>query len=163
MNRSAWLSECNKYRYTLSRTWKDDGVLYAYFGINPSTADANIDDATVKKWIGFTERNGGRGFMVGNVFAYRATNVKELADVSDPVGGSGNYTHLKNIISRADVLVPCWGNTKKVPERLRGEIESLVMLIQDSNKPVKVFGWTKSNDPKHPLMLPYSTKLIQIN
>ena len=163
MNRSAWLSECNKYRYTLNRTWKDDGVLYAYFGINPSTADANIDDATVKKWIGFSERNGGKGFVVGNVFAYRATNVKELADVYDPVGGVGNYTHIKNIIARADVLVPCWGNTKKVPKRLRGEIESLKDMILDSNKPVKVFGWTKSNDPKHPLMLPYSTQLIQIN
>ena len=163
MNRSAWLSECNKYRYTLTRTWNDCGLLYAYFGINPSTADANIDDATVKRWIGFTGRNRGKGFVVGNVFAYRATNVKELADVYDPVGGNSNYTHLKNIISDADVLVPCWGNTKKVPERLRGEIESLKDIILDSNKPVKVFGWTKSNDPKHPLMLPYSTQLIQIN
>lgn len=159
MKRSAWLSECEKYRYTLSRTWKEDGPLFAYFGINPSTADADIDDATVKKWIGFTERNGGRGFIVGNAFAYRSTDVKELAKCNDPVG-EANLSHLANIIRKADILVPCWGNTSKVPGHLRHIISALKIELLESEKPVKVFGLTKAGDPKHPLMLGYNTVLV---
>jgi len=160
INRSALLSHCEKYRYTLSRSWKDEGLTFAYFGINPSTADANIDDATVKKWIGFTERNGGKGFIVGNAFAYRATDVKELANCQDPTGGSANLKHINSIIEKADILVPCWGSTNKVPARLRGLVSALLGVIRESGKPIKVFGWTKSDDPKHPLMLPYNTELI---
>lgn len=160
MNRSAWVSKCQKYRYTLSRTWKDDGLLFAFFGINPSTADASIDDQTVMKWVGFTERNGGRGFIVGNVFAYRATNVKELAECADPVGGDANLGHIQRIIDKADVLVPCWGNTTKVPKQLRHHFSALALNLLESGKPVKTFGRTKSGDPKHPLMLGYDTELV---
>jgi len=160
MKRSAWLSECEKYRYTLSRAWRDDGLLYAFFGINPSIADANIDDATVRKWIGFTDRNGGRGFIVGNVFAYRATDVKELAKCEDPVGGEANLGHINTIIKKADILVPCWGNTSKVSAPLRHNISSLMINLLESGKPIKIFGKTKSGDPKHPLMLGYSTPLV---
>ncbi len=160
MNRSAWLSECEKYRYTLSRTWRDDGVLYAFFGINPSTADANIDDATVRKWIGFTERNGGKGFIVGNVFAYRATDVKDLAKCEDPVGGKANLGHINTIIKKADILVPCWGNASKVPAPLKHNISALMLTLVESGKPIKIFGKTKSGDPKHPLMLGYDTPLV---
>jgi len=160
MDRSAWLSECQKYRYTLARTWRKKGLLFAYFGINPSTADANIDDATVKKWIGFTERNGGRGFIVGNVFSYRATNVKELAKCHNPTGGMANASHILTIIKKADVLVPCWGNASKVPAHLRHNISDLMSLLIESGKPIKIFGKTKSGDPRHPLMLSYNTPLI---
>ena len=160
MKRSAWLSECEKYRYTLSRTWRDDGLLFAYFGINPSTADANIDDQTVMKWIGFTERNGGKGFIVGNVFSYRTTNVKDLAKCDDPVGGEANLSHIKTLINKADVLVPCWGNTTKVPSQLRHHFSTLLLMLLGSGKPVKIFGRNKSGDPKHPMMLGYDTELV---
>ena len=160
MEKAAWLSGCEKYRYMLSRTWREDGLLYAYFGINPSTADANVDDATVRKWIGFTERNGGKGFLVGNAFAYRATDVKELAGCDDPVGGAANLGHIKALIGAADILVPCWGNTSKVPGPLRHNISALMLELLESGKPVKIFGRTKSGDPKHPLMLGYDTALV---
>ncbi len=134
-------------------------MLYAYFGVNPSTADANIDDQTITKLIGFTERNGGRGFIVGNVFAFRATDVKALKKARDPVGNDNNK-YLEEIISQADVLVPCWGNTKKVPVRLRDNFKTTMGKILNSGKVVKIFGRTVDQDPKHPLMLPYSTLII---
>ena len=86
MRKHAHLSDCKMYRYMLARQWGGEGLLYAFFGINPSTADAEVDDQTVKKWIGFAERNGGKGFIVGNVFAYRATDVNKLALCPYPVG-----------------------------------------------------------------------------
>ena len=151
---------CEKHRFHLEREWKGDGLLYAYFGVNPSTADAKIDDSTVKKWIGFTERNGGRGFLVGNVFSYRATNVRELSEPNiNPVGDANCY-HLTKIIQRADVLVPCWGNQTKVSPPLRSQFPLTINLLKSSGKPVKCFGKTKSGDPRHPLMLGYDTELI---
>jgi len=160
---SAILSDDLRYRYRLEREVLPDGFVIAYFGINPSTADATLDDSTVKKWIGFSERLGARKFIVGNVFAYRATDVGELADAYNPVG-SDNITHIENIIADADLLVPCWGNRGKVPKALRPQIDWLAARMsfetqKQEGKPVLVFGRTKSGDPLHPLMLPYATQL----
>ncbi len=90
------------------------GPVYAFFGVNPSTADASLDDATVRKWIGFCKRWGASRLIVGNVFAYRATDVRELTKVNDPHGPDIGV-HLRDFITEADILVPCWGNTTKVP------------------------------------------------
>ena len=74
---SAVISPCGQYRYRPERDVPMDGLTFAFFGVNPSTADATLDDATVRKWIGFTKVNGGRRLIVGNVFAVRSTDVHE--------------------------------------------------------------------------------------
>lgn len=155
---SAIISECGKYRHRLERTVGMDGPVYAFFGINPSTADATEDDATVRKWIGFTKTWGGSRFIVGNVFAYRATDVKALATVEDPFG-TGFASHITDIIAEADILVPCWGNTSKAPKRWRHAFDVALDAMVQSGKPVRHFGLTKAGDPMHPLMLGYDTKL----
>lgn len=156
---SAILSDCCQYRYRLEREVAESGKVFAYFGINPSTADATIDDQTVKKWKGFTLRNGGARFLVGNVFAYRATKVAELKSVGDPHGPE-NLRHILAIISEAEVLVPCWGNATKVPRSLRHCIGVLENRLFESGKPVLCFGHTTKGDPTHPQMLGYNTPLV---
>lgn len=156
--KSAILSECGRYRYRLERTVAAEGPVYAYFGVNPSTADASVDDATVRKWIGFTKAFGGRKFIVGNVFAYRATDVRQLSKVVDPKGVDTS-DHIAQIINDADILVPCWGNATKAPPALRGAFGALLRVLTLAGKPVMHFGLTKAGDPKHPLMLGYSTHL----
>lgn len=107
---TAILSECRLYRYKLSCDVNKAGDhVYAFFGVYPSIADESIDDQTVKKWIGFTNKNGGKGFLVGNVFAYRSTDVQELTKVTDPVGPD-NRRYINEIAQQADILVPCWGS-----------------------------------------------------
>ena len=102
---SAILSSCRKFRYRLTRDVNKSGkVTIAYFGINPSTADEKKDDPTVRRWRGFTERNNGVKFIIGNVFAFRATDVGELARAEDPVGPE-NMLHIDGIISEAPVLM----------------------------------------------------------
>ena len=159
MDKDAVISECGRYRHRLSRFWKDEGLVFGFFGVNPSTADASIDDATVRKWVGFTDRNGGKGFIVGNVFDFRATNVKELL-VPDMAASLVNEFYLREIIKDSDVLVPCWGNSSKVHKQLRRSFDDVMSLILSAGKPVMCFGLTKSGDPKHPLMLGYNTPLI---
>jgi hypothetical protein len=156
---SAIISCCGRYRYRLEREIGMDGRTFAYFGINPSTADAQLDDATVRKWIGFTKVNGGRRFIVGNAFAFRSTDVGALRYAENPVG-TRNASFIAKIIADADVLVPCWGDGTKVSEPLRKRLDELADRLLCSGKPVKVFGFTKSGDPKHPLMLGYDTPLI---
>lgn len=160
---SAIISPCGKYRYRLDRTVGMDGPVYAFFGINPSTADASLDDATVRKWIGFTKVWGGSRFIVGNVFAYRATDVRDLVDDPCPAFSIENQTHLKAISAEADILVPCWGNTQKAPAGKRHIFSAAMHLLIKTGKPIKVFGLTKSGDPMHPLMLGYSTQLQEFS
>ena len=156
---NAVISNCGMYRYRLDRTVSDSGPVFAFFGVNPSTADASDDDATVRKWRGFVDRWGGSRFIVGNAFAYRSTDVRQLASSTDAFGDLvGEY--ITNIINEADILVPCWGNTSKVPPSLRYAFGELMDALVSSGKPVKCFGRTASGDPRHPLMLGYSTPLV---
>lgn len=166
---SAVISPCGKYRYRLDRDmagfpWPGVGPepkVFAFFGVNPSTADASLDDATVRKWRGFTIRNGGSKFIVGNVFSYRATDVKVLGQLVDsvPLRGDDHHKYIHEIIAEADVLVPCWGGLAKMPKILRAYPSSLMGLLLKSGKPILHFGVTGCGQPKHPLMLGYDTPL----
>ncbi|HGM4965492.1 TPA: DUF1643 domain-containing protein [Pseudomonas putida] len=167
---SAVISDCQLYRYRLEREVCAEGKVFAYFGINPSTADAALDDPTVRKWRGFTLRNGGRRFIVGNIFALRATDVREVSFPNNlqaldaqgravPYRHAENSQHIRQIIAEADVLVPCWGSTAKITPRLRYCIGELLEVLLASGKPVMHLGLTKGGDPRHPLMLGYDTPL----
>lgn len=157
---SAVLSRCGLYRYRLERTVAMEGPVYAFFGINPSTADTSIDDATVRKWIGFAKRWGASRFIVGNVWPLRSTDVRALAtrprwlDV-----GRENQRHILEMAAEADVLVPCWGDRGKVPRAMHNELDEMLSLLHGTRKPLMHFGLTKGGDPKHPLMLGYDTPL----
>jgi hypothetical protein len=156
---SAVISPCGTWRWRLDRDVQEHGVVFAYFGVNGSTAGEAEEDQTTMKWRGFTLRNGGRKYIAGNPFGFRATDVRDLAKAPDPVGPD-NARHLAEIIAEADILVPCWGNRAKVPERLRHHLFSLKRQLFAADKPVKIFGLTASGDPKHPLMLGYDTPLV---
>jgi hypothetical protein len=158
---SAVISPCGLYRYRLDRAVGMDGPAYAFFGINPSTADASVDDATVRKWIGFTKRWGGSRFIVGNVSAYRAADVKKLATIPKwQHVDRENTEHIVQMACEADILVPCWGDRAKVPRSMHDSIDELLRLLRNVGRPVMHFGLTKGGDPKHPLMLGYDTPLV---
>jgi hypothetical protein len=157
----AVISACARYRYRLEREIGSSGPVFAFFGVNPSTADATVDDHTVRKWKGFTKAWGGSRFIVGKVFAFRATAVGELARVQDPVGPD-NDRHLDAIAREADILVPCWGKRDKAPKAMHPRFDLILQRLVASGKLVLCLGVTRGGDPLHPLALPYSTPLIQI-
>lgn len=160
MHGSAVISPCGLFRYRVDRYLSDAPLVFAYFGVNPSTADGVSEDQTTHKWNYFTGAYGGGRWIAGNPMALRSTDVKGLASAVDPVGPD-NRQHLVQIIAEADILVPCWGNRAKVPTRLHVHIEELKTMILTAGKTVAVFGLTKSGDPKHPLMLGHSTPLVE--
>ena len=156
---SAVISDNGVYRYRLDRRVSLTGIVLAFFGVNGSTATGTEEDQTTRKWFGFASRNGARRYIAANPFAFRATDVNELARAADPVGPE-NARYLAEIIAEADILVPCWGNYKKVPRRLHGHFDKLRAQLFAAGKPVKIFGLTQSGDPLHPLMLGYDTVLM---
>lgn len=156
----AIISACHTWRYALWRPVLLTGITVAFFGVNPSTAGPTVEDATTRKWRGFAERLGAQRYWAANPFAFRATDVRQLATAADPVGPE-NASYIGTAIERADLLVPCWGNRAKVPKALRHHLDALAQRLRASGKPVKIFGLTASGDPMHPLMLGYDTELVE--
>jgi hypothetical protein len=159
---SAVISECGLYRYRLDRTVRIEGPVAAFFGVNPSTATAFVSDATIRKEIGFSAVHGWRRLIKGNVFAFRATDVGELATAVDPMGPE-NQRYIREIAAEADIIIPCWGRRSKIPKHMRHHLDETLELLLSAGKPVMTFGYTKCGEPLHPLMLPYSTVLQPIN
>ena len=150
----ALLSECGRYRYRLWRVWDDLAPVMVWVMLNPSTADAEQDDPTIRKCIGFAKRHRHGGILVVNLFAWRATNPKELATVSDPIGPD-NDEHIR-VACRGPVLatvVGGWGSEKFA----RARATSVKVNIRCA-RPIHCFRQTDGR-PWHPLYLPYDSPL----
>jgi hypothetical protein len=117
-------------------------------------------DQTTRKLTGFSQLLGARRYLLGNVFAWRATEVRELERAGDPVGPD-NLEQLGRIIRDADLLVACWGSKSKLPKDLRQYVDAVEAMLRESGKPLRVFGLNRAGDPLHPLMLGYATQLIE--
>jgi hypothetical protein len=157
---SAIISECGTWRYRLERDLGRDGPTVAILGVNPSTADAEVDDQTIRKDMGFGARLGWGRLIKGNKFAYRATDVKALRRVADPIGPENN-DHLIQIMLDADIVIAAWGPLSKLPEKLRSRWRRLVIYADAAGKPLHCFGTAKDGQPLHTLMLAYETPLIR--
>lgn len=155
---SAIISPCGTYRYHLSRDLGRPGPTVALLGVNPSTADATVNDATIRKDLGFGARLGWGRIVKGNKFAYRATDVRELRAAADPVGPENDH-HLRAIIRDADIVVACWGPLSKLPKNLRARWLEVVAFAAAAGVQLQCFGTSQDGQPRHTLMLAYDTPL----
>lgn len=161
--KSAILSDCGKYRYALTRGLEQHGPNVLFIMVNPSTADAEQDDATIRKCIGFARRLGAGELMVGNLFAYRATDVRELKTAKDPIGPD-NDKHLREMMRSADNIIVAWGALNKLPEKLRSRWKDIVRMA-DALRPeigpcdLTTIGICADKHPKHPLMVGYDAPI----
>lgn len=164
---TAVLSPCRIYRYSLTRVIKEhpNGPTVVLIGVNPSTADENNDDATIRKEMGFGKRLGWGRIIKVNLFPLRATDVRELAGRGIPPNvWLHNIGAQSEAFRIADLIIPCWGSRTKIPLP-KSEIGAIIFAtwerfsVCDESK-VKCFGVTKSGDPRHPLMLAYNTPLV---
>jgi hypothetical protein len=153
---SAIISDCGAYRYRLERDGPGEGSTVIIM-VNPSTADATADDATIRKLKGFGERHGWGRLIVGNLFAYRATDVRELAKAGDPIGPE-NDEHLEAMMEDASRIVAAWGPVAKVPRALRDRWKQVCWMMPV--QPLSIGLPAKCGHPKHPLMLAYSEPLL---
>ena len=91
MKMTAKFSSCNRYRYKLGRYWDNTKPRVIFCLLNPSTADAYKNDPTIRRCINYAIRWQYGGLEILNIFAYRATNPKDM--LSSPIDPVGEYNH----------------------------------------------------------------------
>ena len=149
--KSAVISLCEKYRYTLSRIWNENKYYVNFVGLNPSTADAMNDDPTVRRCIAFAEKWGYGGIVITNLFALRATDPKVMMAYENPVG-IDNEKWLREVAREAGLVIVAWGVNGN---HLNRDNEVLPMLNSPSCLDI-----TKGGYPKHPLYIKADTNPI---
>lgn len=158
MTSGAHISECGRYRLTLWREWEETPEKVLWVMLNPSTADADVDDATIRKCIGFSKLWGLGGLTVVNLFAWRATDPRSLRTIGEAwaIG-----QHNDNIIAREaeshDLIVAAWGTWA---ERVApGRAAKVLDLLGPETMCLRK---TKQGQPSHPLYIPYEKALESI-
>lgn len=158
--RRATMSACKTYRYSLERLWNDaddNSPFVLWCMLNPSTADGLEDDPTIRRCIGFTDLWGFGRMAVVNLYAYRATNPRELEGRGpEELQGPENAKHLARWIRdpQQRVFVCAWGGNrfKCLP------ISSLIAFA-----PRYALAFTKTGEPAHPLYLPADSPLTRVS
>lgn len=157
MIRTAVLSHCGAFRLSLARTWDASLPVLLFVMLNPSKADAEIDDPSIRKCVGFAQRNGYGGIIVVNLYAYRATDPNELRIAGYPVG-ERNDAHILaaawDVTARGGRTVVAWGANASGSARAAAVLEMLEQIA-----PVYTLRVLADGTPGHPLMLPYSCKI----
>jgi hypothetical protein len=147
--RDALISPGGTYRYWLERRWSGADANSPYVlwcMLNPSTADAHIDDPTLRRVVGFSDSWGFGRAIVVNLYAYRATNPAELRKLdADYRAGPQNEYHIEQWLglSTMRMFVCAWGGNRidPVPDIIQNATRYYLML-------------TRGGEPSHPLYLP---------
>ncbi len=157
--RSATFSETGLYRYTLTRCWSRSAPM-VWLMLNPSTADAEIDDPTIRRCMGFARREGCGGIEVLNLYALRATKPRDLVGVRDPEG-PGNTDAWGKMVNRWNVPVPvvaAWGASAShlhLPAS-----NALAVHARELN--LLRLGETTAGHPRHPLYVHSAAPLVPL-
>lgn len=153
MKSTAYFSDDKKYRYRLERRWDDaemqSGGVPLFIMMNPSTADIDVDDPTVRRCVGYAKRWNMKGLVVCNLFAYRATYPKMLLEVEDPVGVENDNT-LQKEAERAEKIICAFGLP---PKQVFYRVHHVIHLLRSVNKPLYALQQTQAGWPGHPLYL----------
>jgi hypothetical protein len=152
---TAELSPDGQYRYTLTREW-DDGRCIMWLMFNPSTADAKADDATIRKCVGFSKRWGYGRLIVVNLFAIRNRDPRAVAKVVDPVGPMNDYW-ISVAAKESREVVFAWGCGQHFPAGHRIADVKRLLLNSTEGAEWRCLGRGADGNPRHPLMLAYST------
>lgn len=161
MEKLAEISEDGIYRYSLERWWgekleKKNPLVFCM--LNPSTADAENDDPTIRRCIGFARREGRNGIIVVNVFALRATDPKEIQACRDRGGdpvGLENYSFLSEVAKKYKEVVLAWGAHKAKEASRAAEI------FYNYGAKTMCLGKTKHDLPRHPLYVRADQPLLR--
>lgn len=154
---SAIISACGRYRYQLTRPPIDRHTTAGpalFIMLNPSTADASVDDPTIRRCKSFAKTWDCAGIAVANLYALRATDPKELWLHTDPVGPDNDH-YLRMLSFEYETVVCAWGANAR-PDR----VKAIRDIFNGRHHRLMCLGATKQGAPRHPLYVLGSTKLI---
>jgi hypothetical protein len=136
-----------RYRYLLWRTWDETSPRLLWVLLNPSTADEQIDDPTLRRCIRFSREWMYGGLEVVNLFAFRAPRPHDLHRAADPIG-SENDRYLAAAAARAAGIILAWGAEGTYLQRDRAV---LTLLSLHTAQPLCCLGTAQNGCPLHPL------------
>ena len=144
-------SDCEHYRYTLTRVWEPEGQKALFVMLNPSTATEVQNDPTVERCERRARVLGFGAFRVCNIFAWRETDPRKMITAEDPVGPE-NDTAIAEGCAWADRIICAWGAHGEHKDR-GPEVER---LMRGAGKPLYSLGLTQKGHPRHPLYIGYA-------
>ena len=150
IDQGAVFSDCRNYRYVLYRIWDRSLPNVMAIGLNPSTANAQYDDCNIEKLVAILQHNGYGGLTMTNLFGLISNDHEDLRKSTDPV--RENDVWLKKIQQQSEVVVFCWGALPQAEYRARKIIPQFPRAL--------CLGRTDKGNPRHPLYLKRTTKLI---
>lgn len=142
------ISPDGNYRYSLFREWDKGKGSVGFIGLNPSTADADLDDPTIRRCVGFARAWGYGSLYMLNLFAFRATLPSTMLKAIYPVGPD-NDAVLRAASRRVDLVVAAWGNLGAH----RGRDDEVRAMFKGRLHYLRL---TTLGHPAHPLYLPAS-------
>lgn len=148
---TAVYSDCEKYRYSLTRVWEPEGRKAAFIMLNPSTATEVQNDPTVERCERRARALGFGAFNVTNIFAWRDTDPRKMRKAADPVGPANDQA-IREACDWADQIVAAWG-THGAHLNRGASVET---LLRATGLPVYHLGLSKAGHPKHPLYIAYA-------
>jgi hypothetical protein len=157
---SAVISDCGQYRYLLARgpepTPSNSTAIWIM--LNPSTADAETDDPTIRRVVSFSAREGHERVVVANLFALRATSPHQLLINGRPLGPM-NKAYLTEIISGNKDLIVAWGTwgDRVDPDQVKWFCD----LCERAGTRMWCLGTNKEGSPKHPLYVTGAQALVR--
>jgi hypothetical protein len=158
--RGATISDCGKFRYHLWRRWQPEFPPLMLVMLNPSTADGQAEDATIRRCVSFAVAAGFGSIEVVNLFAYRATDPRELHRAGYPVGPNNDHwirTVAKSVKLASDgAICLAWGAHAAGLERP----QVVLPMLREIDPDLWCLRITRSGYPQHPLMLPSSCRPI---
>ncbi len=149
---AAIYSDCESYRYALTREWAA-GSRLLWVMLNPSTASELANDPTVERCERRARALEFGGFRVVNLFALRATDPRALRAAADPVGPDNDAALSEGVIW-ADAILCGWGGHGA----LHGRDRIVAAQLQQAGKPLWHLGLTQAGQPKHPLYIGYAVQ-----
>ena len=141
------------YRTRLWRVWGDPANVVIWVMLNPSIADASINDPTVARCVDFAGRWGCGAHEVVNIFSWRSTDKSVLPGVRDAIG-PGNDAAILRAAMRARRVVLAYGNDGKLYGRGNAVAEMLTRAQAKYGFELLAMRITKMGFPEHPLYLP---------
>lgn len=158
-NGSAVFSPDRRHRFRLDRRWgMEVGRSILWVMLNPSTADEQENDATLRRVIRFSNAWDFYRLTVVNLYSLVTTNPGYLYRAEDPVGGEENDASIALAAQEAGTIVLAWGACVPHPAR----IETVLGILRANywnNGGLFCLGRTKSGQPRHPVRLANATKL----
>lgn len=147
------VSACGRWRRRLVRDWTPEGVTpraILWVGMNPSTADALVDDPTCARERAFSQSWGYTRYLKGNVMDWRATFPSDVPLDPDLAATAQGHAALESMAREAHLIVAAWG---RLPPRLVHLVPPATRILARSGTPVVCLGRNADGSPKHPLYL----------